>query len=174
MQLAARPLPAEAPEYYFRYIDLVPDDDVLAVLSAQLTETTAYLSGIPRGRAAFRYEAGKWSIAEVVAHLNDAERVFAFRAFWFARGFESALPSFDQEISARGAGADERPWSSLVDEFQAIRSSSLDLLHHLPPGAWMRQGIASDRMFTVRATAFIMAGHVIHHLQILKDRYAER
>lgn len=174
MQTATRPLPAEAPDYFFRYIDLVPDDDVLAVLSAQLTEIAAYLSGIPRGRAAFRYEAGKWSIAEVVAHLNDTERVFAFRAFWFARGFESALPSFDQEIAARDAGADARSWSSLVDEFQAIRSSSLDLLHHLPPGAWMRQGVASDRVFTVRALAFIMAGHVIHHVQILKDRYAER
>jgi hypothetical protein len=113
-------------------------------------------------------------VRQVVSHINDAERLFAFRAFWFARGFTSALPSFDQTIAARHADADERSLSSHVEEFQSVRTSTLAFFRHLSPDAWVRGGVASESLFTVRALAYIAAGHVIHHAAILKERYLER
>jgi hypothetical protein len=107
----------------------------------------------------------------VLGHLNDTERLFVARAFWFARGFDAALPSFDQNIAMRASGADERSWASHVDEFRAIRGATLVLFEQLPAEAWLRRGVASDNPFTVRALAFIAAGHVVHHTTILRERY---
>ena len=118
-----------------------------------------------------RYAPDKWSIRDVVGHLNDTERLFVMRAFWFARGFDTPLPSFDQHIAVLSAGAETRTLRSLVDEFQSVRSSTLTFFQNLPDEAWMRRGIASDNPFTVRALAYIGAGHVIHHLKILRERY---
>ena len=168
---AARPARDEAAEYYFKYIDLVPEGDICAILEAQRAETVGLLRSIPEARSRHRYADGKWSISEVVAHLNDCERLFAFRAFWFARGFDSPLPSFDQEVAAGQARAEDRPLSTHVDEFDALRASTLELFSHLSPDAWLRRGIASDNPFSVRALAFVGAGHVAHHLRILKERY---
>jgi hypothetical protein len=167
-----RPERNEAAEYYFKYIDLVPDGDIVATLDAQLAETLAALQAIPPGRVDYRYAPDKWSIREVVCHLNDTERLFAFRALWFARGFDSPLPSFDQHVALRHAGADGRSWSSLVEEFGALRASTVHFFRGLPPQAWLRRGIASDNPFSVRALAYLGAGHVAHHLGILRDRYA--
>ena len=166
-----RPARDEAAEYYFKYIDLVPAGDICAILEAQRTETLAFLRSIPAERASHRYAPDKWSVSGVLAHVNDCERLFALRAFWFARGFDSPLPSFDQEVAARNDGADTRSLASHVDEFDVLRRASLDLLRFLPEEAWLRRGIASDNPFTVRALAFIAAGHVIHHRRILTDRY---
>jgi hypothetical protein len=167
----SRPDRTEAAEYYFRYIDLVPDGDICTTLEAQHSETLELLSGIRPERVDYRYETGKWSIREVVNHLSDTERIFAFRAFWFARGFQAPLPSIDQEIAARHAAADAREWGGLVTEFGAIRTSTLLFFRHLPPDAWLRSGIASEKRFTVRALAFLVAGHVAHHIGILRERY---
>ena len=134
-------------------------------------ETAAFLRGISDERSLHRYASDKWSIRQVVGHLNDAERVFAFRAFWFARGFDSSLPSFDQDIAVTSAGSDARAWPSLIDEFQAVRAASLSLFNNLPAEAWMRRGTASGNPFTVRALAYIVAGHVAHHVGILRERY---
>jgi hypothetical protein len=171
LSTAVRPARDEAAEYYFKYIDLVPDADICATLDAQRTETLAFLRGIPEERSGHRYAPGKWSVSDVVAHLNDCERMFTFRAFWFARGFDSPLPSFDQEIAAGQAAAEDRPWSSHIDEFGTLRASTVELFSHLPPAAWQRRGIASENPFTVRALAYIAAGHVAHHLTILRERY---
>jgi hypothetical protein len=103
--------------------------------------------------------------------VNDCERLFAFRALWFARGLAPALPSFDQDVASRHDGADARPLSSHIAEFDALRRSTVDFFRHLPDGAWTRRGTASDNPFTVRALAFITAGHVIHHRRILEERY---
>jgi DinB superfamily len=168
---ASRPEQHEAPAYYFKYIDLVPSGNICAFLAAQQTGTLELLNGITGERSRFRYAPGKWSIREVAGHVNDAERLFAFRAFWFARGFGAPLPSFDQTVAARHAAADERPWSSHIHEFSAIRASTLDFFHHLPLDAWVRRGAVLDQSFTVRALAHIIAGHVIHHAAILKERY---
>jgi hypothetical protein len=150
----------------------VPQGDILGLLQAQRVETPALLETIGDEASLHRYAPGKWSVREVVAHINDTERLFAFRAFWFARGFESPLPSFDQTVAAQQAAADDRPWRSHIDEFRALRSATLDLYRHLPAEAWARRGIASDAPFTVRALAYIAVGHVIHHVDVLQREYA--
>ena len=103
--------------------------------------------------------------------MNDAERVFLFRALWFALGFDSPLPSFDEKTCAGAAGADERPWASHVEEFRAVRLATLAFFRGLPAEAWIRRGIASGNPFSVRALAYILAGHVVHHTAVLRERY---
>jgi hypothetical protein len=163
----------EAAEYYFTYIDRVAAGDICEILRAQQAETVAFLRGIDDAKSLHRYAPDRWSIREVVSHLNDTERVFTFRAFWFSRGFDDALPSFDQNIAVAGAGADARSWSSHIEEFDAIRTSTLSFFENLPAEAWMRRGIASGNPFTVRALAYITAGHVTHHVAVLRGRYLQ-
>ena len=169
--MTTRPDRTEAAEYYFTYIDKVPEGDVLARLEAQLPETLVFLRGVPDERSLHRYAPGKWSLRQLMSHVNDAERTFVFRAFWFARGFDTPLPSFDQDIAAAKAGADDRPWASHVEEFASIRAATLTFFRSLPPDAWMRRGIASSHAVSVRALAYITAGHVNHHVGILRERY---
>ena len=171
MITTSRPDRGEAAEYYFTYINQVPPGDVIQILEAQTGEYVELLSGIPEQHSLHKYEPGKWSIREVAAHINDTERLFAYRAFWFARGFESPLPSFDQNVAIPTCGADARTLASHIDEFRAVRASTLALFRNLPADAWLRRGIASDNPFTVRALAFLAAGHVIHHAKILRERY---
>lgn len=171
MSYFSRPARGEAGEYYFQYIDLVADGDICTTLAAQLADTVALLERVPADRVDFRYAPGKWTVREVLGHVNDSERLYSFRAFWFARGFESALPSFEVEVAFRHASAGSRPWDDHVEEFRAIRTSSLHLFRGLPPEAWIRSGTASDNPWTVRALAWQAAGHVAHHVAILRDRY---
>ena len=117
------------------------------------------------------YAPDKWTIREVVSHINDTERMFVFRAMWFARGFDSALPSFDQDVAMRGAGADARTLASHVDEFRAVRDATVTLFRNLPDEAWALRGVASGNPFTVRALAYITAGHAAHHVRLLRERY---
>jgi hypothetical protein len=161
----------EAAAYYFSYIDLVPPGDVRRILERQHSDVLRLLEDIPEMKGSYRYAPGKWTVCEVVSHLSDTERVLAFRAFWFARGFDSPLPSFDQDVAARHAKAGTRSLLHHVDEFGAVRAATLNLFRQLPEESWERRGIASDNPFTVRALAFIIAGHVEHHMAILRDRY---
>ena len=162
---------SEDAESYFTYIDKVPPGDIRIVLARQAADTLRQLRGISDTQSLHRYAPGKWSVREVVSHVNDAERVFAFRAFWFARGFEAPMPSFDQDAGMPLAMADERSWASHLAEFTAIRSATVALFDALPDAAWDRRGIASGNPVTVRALAFICAGHVSHHLRVLQDHY---
>ena len=161
----------EAAEYYFTYIDQVPPGDISIILEAQQAETVQLLRGLSEERSMHRYAPDKWSIRQVVSHLNDTERLSVFRALWFARGFDTPLPSFDQNIAIDSARADDRPLSSHVREFDALRAASVAFFQGLPADAWSRRGIASGNPFTVRALAYITAGHVAHHVRILRDRY---
>ena len=166
-----RPDRSEAAEYYFTYINQVGEGDIRVILDEQTSETLTLLQDIDETASLYRYAPDKWSIRQVLSHVNDTERAFVFRALWFARGFDSPLPSFDQNIAIAGAGADDRPWSSHVAEFQAVRSATTAFFQDLPAAAWMRRGIASGNPFTVRALAFITAGHVTHHVNVLRERY---
>jgi DinB family protein len=166
-----RPGTDEAAAYYFNYINQVPGEDIVGYLAAQLDETMPFFSGISEERSLHRYAPEKWSIRQVLNHVNDGERLFVYRAFWFARGFDSPLPSFDQEVSVRAARADEVPWAEHVEEFRGLRLATLSFFRNLPAEAWDRKGIASDYPFTVRALAFIIGGHVAHHAAILRERY---
>src|SRR5215216_5232056 len=132
----------EAAEYYYTYIDQVPRDaDIRQTLESQLPKTLKLLQGISEEQSRHRYAPGKWSIREVVGHLNDTERLFVFRALWFARGFDSPLPSFDQDVAIVGARSDERTLRELVDEFRVLRESTLYFFRSLPDDAWARRGI---------------------------------
>ena len=164
---------AEAPEYYFTYIDQVGEGDIRATLHTQFTETLTLLQSVSDDLSLHRYAADKWTIRQVVNHLNDAERLFVFRALWFARGFDSPLPSFDPDVAVSMTAADDRSWSSHVDEFRAVRAATLAFFDSLPDDAWARQGVASGNTFTVRALAYIAAGHVTHHARILRTRYLQ-
>ena len=166
-----KPEAGEFLPYYGRYIDQVAPGDVLSTLANQMQDTQALLKSLPASVGKYRYAPDKWSIRQVVGHVNDAERLFVFRAVWFARGFDSSLPSFDQDVAVASAGSDERSWASLIDEFQTIRAASLSFFKSLPDDAWMKRGIASGNPFTVRALAYIVAGHVAHHVGIVRERY---
>jgi hypothetical protein len=169
--MTGRPDSSEAASYYFTYIDQVQESDPQAVLAAQFDEATRLFAGISEDQSLHRYAPEKWSIRQVLNHITDTERAFAFRALWFARGFTTPLPGYDQNIAAAGADADRISWAAHVEEFRSVRQTTISLFSNLPPEAWMRRGIASDNPFTVRALAFITAGHLRHHFKILRERY---
>lgn len=169
--MIGRPQPNEAAAYYSTYTDLITSDDVQTVLASQLEETSAVLSEISEEQSLHRYAPDKWSMRQLLSHVNDTERIFMSRALWFARGFQEPLPSFDQNTCVAGAEADRIPWANHLDEFQAIRSATITFFQNLPQEAWLRTGTASGNPFTVRALAYIIAGHVAHHVAILRERY---
>jgi hypothetical protein len=165
------PATDEAPDYFFRYIRLVPAGDIRSILAAQLDDMGALIAHVSEDAAAHRYAPDKWSLRQVLAHVNDCERLFTFRALWFARGFDAPLPSFDQDVAARHDRADARSWSGLGEEFGHLRAATISLFRHLPDEAWTRRGVASGGEFSVKAFAWIAAGHVFHHATIMRERY---
>jgi hypothetical protein len=169
--MLGRPEKAETATYYFTYIDEVDGVDPQAVLASQLEDSAALFSRISEDQSKYRYAPDKWSIRQVLNHITDNERAFAFRALWFARQFDTPLPGYDQNIAASSAGADQVSWAAHVEEFRRVRLATISLFANMPAEAWMRSGIASDNPFTVRALAFIIAGHWTHHVSILRDRY---
>lgn len=169
--MIGRPEKSEAASYYFTYIDKIPGDDPIAILESQCAESLPFLSAISEEKSLYRYAPDKWSIRQLLNHVTDTERAFAFRALWFARGFDSPLPSYDQNTAASAARADSVSWAAHVEEFRRVRLSTISLFQNMPADAWTKPGIASDNRFTVRAVAFIIAGHVTHHVAILRERY---
>ena len=169
--MTGRPQEGDAAPYYFSYINQVAGDDALAVMESQLEESIALFGGISGEASLHRYASDKWSIRQLLNHTTDTERALAFRALWFARGFATPLPSYDQNIAAAGAAADNVAWSAQVEEFRSVRQSTISLFRNMPPEGWKRSGIASDNHVTVRALAFIIAGHMAHHVKILRERY---
>jgi hypothetical protein len=169
--MIGRPQTSEAAPNYFLYINQVTGEDALAVIENQLPEAVALFCGISEEKSLHRYAPEKWSIRQVLNHVTDTERAFTFRALWFARGFDSPLPGYDQDVAASGAGADKISLADHVEEFRHVRLSTIALFRNMPSEAWSRTGIASDKPFSVRALAFITAGHVTHHLKIVRERY---
>lgn len=167
----SQPQANEAASYYFRYIDLANSDDIVSFLDEQFTQTMSFLEGISDEKSTHRYAPDKWSIRELWNHVNDGERIFLGRALWFARGFTEPLPSFDQEIAVAGAKANETPWADLVEEFRTIRLGTLSFFRNLPTDAWSKIGVASDNPVSVNALAYIIGGHLAHHVNVLKERY---
>jgi hypothetical protein len=167
----ARPGPDEHAEYYRRYIDRVPDGDVLDMLERQVTDTVALLRNVPAERETYRYQPDKWSIREAVGHVLDSERVFGFRALHFARGDATPLPSFEQDDWARVSNAGQRPLADLAEEFRVVRLGHVLMFRGLDPDAALRRGVASGFEFSVRAMAWILAGHELHHVHILRETY---
>lgn len=166
-----RPEASEYLPYYGKYISLVPGSDLTGALSTQLSYSLTMLRNIPEEKSLHRYAPGKWSIKDVLGHVIDAERIFSCRALRFARNDQTALPGFDQDPYVAAAGSDARAWGDLIAEFEHLRGSTILFFRGLSPDAVMRSGIASDASVTVRALGYIIAGHELHHLGILRERY---
>ena len=146
----------------------------MEILSGQITDTVGLLSSVPSDLEEYRYEPGKWSVREVVGHLIDTERIFAFRALAFARGDTVSLPGMDQDEYASMSNAASRPLAELAAEFAAVRTATVALFNSFSADAWSRVGLASGWSFTVRSVAFIIAGHEIHHRTGLEENYVSQ
>ena len=168
--MIGRPEPNEAAPYYFTYIDKALGDDALSAMDDQLIEMLPLLLSITEEQSVHRYAPDKWSVRQVLNHVSDTERSFAFRALWFARGFDTPLPSYEQEIAAAGAQAHAVSWKAHVEEFRRVRLASISLFENLPAEAWMRTGVASGKTFSVRALAFLIPGHATHHFDLLREK----
>ena len=157
--------------FYRTYTDKVPAGDVLHTLADNGRQTAALLRSVPNQRETYAYAEGKWTVRELVGHMIDTERLFAFRAFWFARGDAGPLPGMDENAFASVSNAGSRPLPQLISEFDNVRASSLSLFRSFDDAAWVRTGDASGFPVTVRALPFIVAGHEIHHRRVLQERY---
>ena len=167
----ARPQPGEYAPYYDRYIARVSGEDILNTLDQQRRETMLLLSGRDDEDGNFRYAPGKWSAKEVIGHVCDTERVFAYRALRISRADATPLGGFEQDDYVRNGPFAERPFCDLVEDFIAVRRATLSLLHNLDEAAWTRRGIANKNEVTVRALSYIIAGHELHHRGILEEKY---
>jgi uncharacterized damage-inducible protein DinB len=166
-----RPTDAEYAPFYAPYVALVPETDILPVLEQQIEEIRRLAAAVPSPRETYRYAEGKWSIRQVLGHLVDGERVFGYRAFCISRGEQAPLPSFDENQYVSASRFDATPLLELADELALVRRSNLVVLRRLEEARWARAGIASGKPVSVRALAWVMAGHPRHHLGILKERY---
>ncbi|MFZ0947829.1 MAG: DinB family protein [Candidatus Sulfotelmatobacter sp.] len=167
----ARPQPDEYAPYYGRYISLVPGEDILGTLDQQRRQSMMLLSGRNENDGEFRYAPDKWSAKEVLGHICDAERVFAYRALRISRADATPLEGFEQDDYVRNGPFAHRPLTDLVEEFIAVRRATLSLLRNLDEAAWMRRGTANKNEVSVRGIAYIIAGHELHHRRILEEKY---
>jgi uncharacterized damage-inducible protein DinB len=166
-----RPEAGEHAPYYSRYVDLVPDGDVVDYLGRQEAEATAFFRSIPPELHDHRYAEGKWSVKEVVGHLADCERVFSYRALRFGRGDTTPIAGFDENLWAANARFSEMDFATVVEEWRSVRNATLALLRGYNADEMLRRGKANDQEVSVRALAWIVAGHVIHHSTLLRERY---
>lgn len=166
-----RPSSDEFAPYYGKYIAGVPDGAILPMLRDQLAETESLLREIGETRGNHRYAPDKWSVKEVIGHLADTERIFSYRALRFARGDTTPLPGYEQDDYVRGANVDTRHLAEIAAEFRSVRSATITLFTGLSDEALMRTGRANNVVFSVRALAWIIAGHELHHRRVLRERY---
>jgi hypothetical protein len=167
----ARPTPTEYAPYYESYVARVPRGDILEHLARGIDDTMRLLENVDEDTALIRYAQGKWSVKGVVGHVCDTERVYSYRALRFARGDATALPGFDQDDYVSRGSFDSRPLGEILDELRAVRAASIALFAGLAPEAFARTGKANGLDFTVRAIPFIIAGHELHHVGVITERY---
>ena len=166
-----RPAKGDYSEYYQQYIDLVEDDNILSVLTEQNKKTQNILNSFLKDKGNYRYAEGKWTVREIVGHLMDVERIFAYRAISIARGEKKSLPGFDQDEYVKNGMFNQRTLPDLIYEFRLLRECNILLFKGLDKSVWQNRGLANDNEVTVLALMFMIAGHEKHHLNILKERY---
>ncbi|MGB2623261.1 MAG: DinB family protein [Candidatus Acidiferrum sp.] len=166
-----RPEPGEYAAYYEKYISLVPGDDIAGALEMQRVHTMQLFAGRSEREGNFRYAPDKWTVKDVLGHVTDSERIFAYRALRIARGDKTPIEGFEQDDYVRGAGFNERMLANLVEEYADVRSATLALFRSFSNEAWLRRGTANKNEVSVRALAYMTAGHELHHRQILEERY---
>jgi hypothetical protein len=167
----ARPEPGEYAPYYHRYISLVPGPDILSAFDEQRRQTLLLLSGRTDEDGNFRYAPDKWSLKEVLGHLNDTERIFAYRALRIARNDPTPIEGFEQDDYVRNGPFARRPLEDLIEDYIAVRRSTVSLFRNLDEAAWTRRGTANKSEITVRALAYIIAGHELHHRRMMEEKY---
>ena len=167
----SRPQPGEYAPYYDRYISLVQSSDILATLDEQRRETLLLLSGRTEEEGDYRYADDKWSVKEVLGHVNDTERVFAYRALRISRNDQTNIEGFEQDDYVKFGPFAKRTLEDLVEDYIAVRRATLTLFRNLYEEAWTRRGVANKNEVTVRALAYIIAGHEVHHRRILREKY---
>ena len=166
-----KPNSTEYAPYFEKYISLVPEGEIVETLGLQIESTLSLIRGLSAGQGDLRYAPGKWSVKEVIGHLIDTERIFAYRAMRFARNDATPLPGFDENGFVANAGFASRSLADLAEEFEHTRKSNVCLFKSLDSDSSLRLGVASDNRLSVRAVAYIIAGHELHHLGILRSRY---
>lgn len=166
-----RPLPATFPSYFNSYIKLVPEENVMAALKNNSQKAEIFFSLISEKQSLYKYADDKWTVKEILQHVIDTERIFAYRALAIARADIAILPSFDENKYAAKSLANHRTWKDLTEEFQSVRQSTILLFNSFTPGFLSRSGKISDYQMTVLALGFTTAGHVIHHMNIIRERY---
>ncbi len=169
--LIERPEDSEYAPYYGNYVSLVPPGDVLRILEDQVRDTGALLRAITGDRAGYRYAPGKWSTKDVVGHVIDTERIFAYRALRFARADITPLPGYEQDDYVANGGFDQRGLADLAAELEHLRRANLLMFGGLDSSALLRRGLANGVEFTVRSLIYIIAGHERHHVRVLRERY---
>lgn len=169
--MRGRPDAAEYAPFYHGYVSGVPDGDIVALVRESGREQANAIAAVSEERGGFRYAEGKWSIREVVGHMIDAERIFSYRLLRIARGDATPLAGFEENDYVRTAGSDARTMASLVGELAVVREATALLYESLPDDAWVRRGIASGAEVSARAIAYIVVGHAMHHLRVLRERY---
>lgn len=166
-----RPEPAEYPEHYAKYVNLVHDADVMAALGEQAVRLRDVALSVPEDKETYAYAEGKWTVRETFGHLIDVERVFGYRAFGMSRGDAGPFPGFDDEMYVARSGANARSLAELANEFAMVRFANLAALKPLDAAVWRFAGVANGKQATVRAIAFMMVGHPRHHLNLLRTHY---
>jgi len=167
----SRPEKGEYSEHYEKYVSLIIGTDILGILEAQRLQTLQLFAGRSERDGNFRYAMDKWSVKEVLGHMTDAERIFAYRALRIGRGDTTPLPGFEQDDYVKNGNFSRRTLAELVEEFAAVRTASILFFHSLREADWLRRGVASKNEVTVRALAYIVAGHELYHRRILGERY---
>jgi len=170
----ARPEPGEYNPYYDRYISLVAGTDIVGTLEAQRRQTLLLLSGRDEADGNFRYAPGKWTAKEMLGHLCDTERIFAYRALRISRGDQTPMEGFEQDDYVKNGPFTRMPLEEIVEDYIAVRRATLTLFRNLEEAAWTRRGVANKNEVTVRALAYTIAGHELHHRRILEEKYFRR
>ena len=168
---AMKPTPDEHAPYYSRYVSLVPEGEIAETLSRQIDRTLELLGSIPEERAGESYEPGKWTVKELVGHMIDAERIFAYRALRIARGDRTPIEGFEQDDYVANGSFNASTLEALARELELVRRANVLMFEQLADEAWTRRGTASDAEVSVRAIAYIIAGHELHHVGVLESRY---
>ncbi len=161
----------EVPEYFWKYINLVEEDDLMIALKTQRNQMMNLLLSIPSSKEAYAYADGKWTIKELALHINDTERIFSYRALRFMRSDETPIPGFEENDYAANSYASERSLTNIADEFFSIRNASIHLFESMPESSMLKIGTASEKKISVGALGFCICGHAIHHTNVLKEKY---
>ena len=170
---ATKPAPTEHAPEFSKYVTLVAEGDIIQTLEQQIENSLSLLRTIPSDKANFRYAPDKWSVKELLGHVIDSERIFSYRALSFARNDQTPLPGYEQDDYVRDADFDSRNLADMAEEFATVRRATIQLFRPLNETEWLRHGKANENDVSVRALAYIIAGHELHHMEVLRSRYLQ-